>query len=139
MRASAAAEAAGFPTVSLVTEGFLSQAKAVNAGLGMAGLGLAMLPGHVDTQTDDELERAILSVTLDEVQRSLTGGIETVTAAEREPAPTEIVFRGTYREVNAHFLEREWSDGLPIFPPTLEEVQRFLEFTALPPEKVLGV
>jgi len=42
-----------------------------------------------------------------------------------EPAAREIVFRGTFEEVNAYFYEREWSDGLPIVPPTIERSRSF--------------
>ena len=56
-----------------------------------------------------------------------------------EPTAREIVFRGTFEEVNAHFYERQWSDGLPIVPPTLEKIQEFLSFTTRAPEESLGI
>jgi hypothetical protein len=56
-----------------------------------------------------------------------------------EPGAREIVFRGTFEEVNAHFYEREWSDGLPIVPPTLEKIQEFLSFTDRDPDESLGI
>ena len=52
LRASAVAERIGIPTVSLVCEGFVPQARATAAGLGMPNLAEAILPGHVDAQTD---------------------------------------------------------------------------------------
>ena len=36
------------------------------------------------------------------------------------------------------YLERGWSDGLPIIPPTLERVAAMLEGSGLPPDRVLG-
>jgi hypothetical protein len=56
-----------------------------------------------------------------------------------EPAEREIVFRGSFEEVNAYFYEREWSDGLPIVPPTLEKIEEFLSFTERDPKETLGV
>lgn len=36
------------------------------------------------------------------------------------------------------YLERGWSDGLPIIPPTPERVAAMLEGSGLPPDRVLG-
>ena len=49
------------------------------------------------------------------------------------------MFQGTFEAVNAHFYEREWSDGLPIVPPTLEKIQEFLSFTDRAPDDLLGI
>ena len=54
-------------------------------------------------------------------------------------SPRAIVFKGTLLEVNDHFQERVWSDGLPIIPPTLECVDAFLSFTDRPPGEVIGL
>jgi hypothetical protein len=67
------------------------------------------------------------------------GSPDEAPAAESEPGEREIVFAGTFEEVNEHFLRNQWSDGLPIVPPTLEKVEAFLEFTDRPPDEVLGV
>ena len=55
-----------------------------------------------------------------------------------EPNLTDIVFKGTFEEVNEYFYSNEWSDGLPIVPPTLEKVQEFLKFTDRSPDDVIG-
>ena len=44
-----------------------------------------------------------------------------------------------FDEVNRLFLERGWSDGLPIVPPTEERVAAMVDVVGLPPEEVLGV
>ncbi len=49
------------------------------------------------------------------------------------------MFSGTFEEVNAHFYEREWSDGLPIVPPTPDKIRAFLDFTDRDPDETLGV
>ncbi|MBI3966526.1 MAG: hypothetical protein HY329_12910, partial [Chloroflexi bacterium] len=56
-----------------------------------------------------------------------------------EPAPNTIVFEGTLREVQEHFHQNMWTDGLPIIPPTLEAVEEFLQFTDRCPDELLGV
>ena len=50
LRASAACEAAGYPTSSLTCEGFMKQAAATSIGLGMPNITLAMVPGHIGTK-----------------------------------------------------------------------------------------
>jgi len=124
LRASALAEELGVPSVSLTCEGFLGQAATTAAGLGMPNLPVARVPGHVDVQTAEELRRNVLGVTVDEVIQGLTAAPEEA-ADVVEPSPTEIVFEGTYDEVNRHFYENGWSDGLPIVPPTGERVREF--------------
>src|SRR5437870_5349475 len=34
--------------------------------------------------------------------------------------------------------ERGWSDGLPVIPPSVDRVERFLACTSRPPEEIVG-
>ena len=138
MRASAACELAGVPTSSLVCEGFIGQAGTTSAGLGLPNLPLALVPGHVGNQSDEEMKQHVLDVTLDAVVANLLEAPEDAPAFD-EPSPREIVFEGSFEEVNRHFYECEWTDGLPIVPPTAEKVEEFLAFTDRDPDEVLGV
>ena len=137
LRASAVAERIGIPTVSLVCEGFVPQARATAAGLGMPNLAEAILPGHVDAQTDQEL-RANVGRAADAVARGLTVAPDPG-LAEEEPGPRDIVLRGNLDEVNELFYEHQWSDGLPIVPPTIDRVERFLAQTTREADEELGV
>jgi hypothetical protein len=138
VRASAAAEQAGVPSVSLTCEGFLGQAATTAAGLGMPNLPTALVPGHVDAQSAEELRRNVAAVTVDAVIQGLTVAPDEAVDLV-EPDPGEIVFEGTADEVNRLFYENGWSDGLPIVPPTVERVERFLRFTDRAPDEELGV
>lgn len=42
--------------------------------------------------------------------------------------PRTPVFSGTIDDVNRHFADMKWSDGLPIVPPTMERIDEFLRF-----------
>jgi hypothetical protein len=137
LRVSAIAEAAGVPTSSLCCEGFLGQAKTTSVGLGFPNLALATVPGHVDVQTEADLKRNVLAVTVEHVIRNLTGEIASVTAT-RDPDPQEIVFEGSFEDVNRLFLENGWSDGLPVVPPTKAKIAEFLAFTDHKPDEVIG-
>lgn len=137
LRVSAIAEEAGVPTSSLCCEGFLGQAKTTSVGLGYPNLALATVPGHVDVQTAEELRANVLGTTVEHVIRNLTAEIAAVQVAA-DPGPDEIVFEGSFEDVNRLFLENGWSDGLPIVPPTKEKIAEFLAFTDLPPDHAIG-
>ena len=139
LRASAVAERAGVPTASLVCEGFRGQAATTATGLGLPGLPTALVPGHVDVQSVEELRRNVAAVTVDAVIRNLTEAPPRAGAAVVEPAPADIAFEGDLDEVNRFFYENDWSDGLPIVPPTPERVAEFLRFCEQPSETELGV
>ena len=127
------------PTASLVCEGFRGQAATTATGLGLPGLPTALVPGHVDVQSADELRQNVAAVTVDAVIRNLTEAPARVGVAAVEPAPDDVVFEGTLDEVNRFFYENDWSDGLPIVPPTPDRVAEFLRFCDRPGETSLGV
>jgi len=138
LRASEVCERAGFPTSSLVCEGFLGQAAATSVGLGMPNLAVAMIPGHPGAQSMEELRANVAQVTAQQVIDNLLNEPE---AQEQrpEPAARDIVFRGSFEEVNAFFYERQWSDGLPIVPPNIDKIEQFLSFTDRDRNEVLGI
>ncbi len=138
LRASEICERAGYPTSSLVCEGFLSQAAATSVGLGMPNMPVATIVGHPGAQSSGEIRANARAVTAAEVIANLTVQPEEITF-EPEPGPYDIVFSGSFEEVNEHFIENEWSDGLPIVPPTREKIEQFLSFTDRKPEDTLGV
>jgi hypothetical protein len=59
--------------------------------------------------------------------------------SERGPAASVFTFAGSYDEIDAHYQERGWTDGLPIVPPTEARVHAFLGQTARDPREVVGV
>ncbi len=138
LRVSAVAEKAGIPSATLVCEGFVRQAKATSVGLGTPDLPLAVVPGHPDVQSRDELTQNVARVTLEQVVRCLTNATAMEDSAA-EPDPQAIVFEGSFDAVNRHYYDKLWSDGLPIVPPTRARIESFLAFTDRKPNDVLGV
>jgi hypothetical protein len=138
LRASAAAEEAGVPSVSLTCEGFIGQAATTATGLGLPSLPVAIVPGHVDVQTVDELRANVFGVTVEGVVQGLTAAPEKASELV-EPEPGEVVFEGTPDEINRFFYENGWSDGLPIVPPTAARVEAFLRHTDRDADEELGV
>ena len=138
MRASAACETGGIPSSSLVCEGFVRQAAATSVGLGIPNMPIATIPGHPGAQSQEELRRNILEVTLEQVIANLTR-TPTVGSENREPGAREIIFKGGFDAVNRFFYKNQLNDGLPIVPPTQEKVEAFLRFTDRHPDDALGI
>lgn len=140
LRAAAAAETAGFPSVSLVCEGFLGQARATGKGLGFTGIPVARLVGHVDAQTTDEMLAHFHAVTVDEVIAGLVGSESgAASTTELEPGAQDVVLSGSIDEITLEFTERGWSDGLPFVPPTRERVLAFFDHTPHAVDASLGL
>lgn len=139
MRASIAAEAAGIPSVSLICEGFEGQARATGRGYGYDDLAIAVTTGHVDTQSFEEMVQNFMADTFDQVVDGLTQSIANSRQASSEPSALDICANGTIDEINRTFIANDWSDGLPIIPPTRARIEAMIEMSGHDPWKVLGV
>lgn len=127
------------PTVSLVCEGFERQAVATGRGLGFDRLPLAVLRGHVDAQSAEEMIASFLESTVDQVVAGLTTAIEWDEAGTAEPSALDVVASGTIDEIHRTFVAHGWSDGLAIVPPTRPRVEAFVGAWGHDPFRVLGV
>jgi hypothetical protein len=107
--------------------------------MGMENLAIASYPGVILTDSKEELSRKVKEVLMENLVKGLGETVAGSTDAENEPGPRDIVFEGTYEEVNELFLEKSWTDGLPIAPPTPEKVAEFLKFTNRDPDEVIAV
>ena len=124
--------------MSLVCEGFERQAAATARGLGFDGLALAVLRGHVDSQSYDEMISALITHTIDQIVTGLTVEVAEGESAVREPTALEVAASGSIDEINRVFRERGWSDGLPIVPPTRERVEAFIAPSGNDPWRIVG-
>ena len=138
LRVSAACEKAGIPAVTIVCEGFARQAKATSRGLGFAALPLSVMPGHTGVQSPDEIRHNVRQLALAQVVEGLLRTLDQ-TADTAEARSGDCVFTGTFDQVNEYFYAQGWSDGLPIVPPTIEKVKRFLAFTDRDPFETLAI
>ena len=123
-----------------IDEGFTQSARAIGKQAGI-DLRVATYPGVISTHDRATVAKNIEDVLVDQIVAQLTAREATVedSADNAEPDDREIVFKGTFEEVNEHFQRNQWSDGLPIVPPTLEKVEAFLRHTDRAPGEVLGV
>jgi len=137
LRAAAIAERAGVPSVSIVTTPFMQQAAVVMKGVGMPGLPIAEYPGVPMTDGPDTV-RAKVEALMEQIVEGLAKPAVTTATPSVEPEPRDLVFRGTLDEVQDFFYRSLWTDGLPVIPPTIPRVERFLEFTKRAPGDVIG-
>ncbi len=94
---------------------------------GISGLPVVSFPGAFSVETEETFREKFRESVFDDVIAKLIGP-----TAEEIPSPIrgdeKFVFAGTYEQVNEAFLENQWTDGLPIVPPTLEKVKEFLKY-----------
>ena len=138
MRVSVAAERLGFPTAPIICGSFAQQASLSAAGSGMSSLPISAYPGHVNLHRFEELQKNVETVLIDQVIEALSVQPKEAELPS-EPGLRDTVFKGTFEEVNEFFYAKEWSDGLPIVPPTMEKVEEFLKFARRAPDEVIGV
>jgi hypothetical protein len=137
-RASVVPEQNGIPSVVMVCKSFDISAELTAQGRGTYNLPKAIFGRHIDTFTTSELEEHVRTSILEQVVTALTVQPPDAKPKAAEPNLTNIVYKGTFKEVNEYFYSNEWSDGLPIVPPTVETVQEFLKFTDRSPGDVIG-
>ena len=136
-------EAAGIPAVGIACRGFVSTTEMVARYEGISAPRVVEYPPpnvavQNAAQVDDYAEKLA-----DEIITALT-----VQTRQASPATAvagglgragEVVFRGTLDEVNDRFIEKVWTDGLPVMPPTRAAVDSMLRFTDRDPGEILGV
>jgi hypothetical protein len=139
VRASIAAEAEAVPTVSIVCDGFDLQGKYTAAGLGYGALPFAVYPGHTNIESSQSLALNVRNVLIEQIIDGLTVQPDVSKIQDEEPDKTDIIFEGNFEGINDYFSIKEWSDGLPIVPPTIEKVEDFLNYTDRSPDEIIGI
>ena len=128
-----AAEYLGIPAVAIAAPTFTEQVFYTSTNNGVPAPRVAEYPGAFASHTTDELIKNTREVLWPQIVKALTTPITAEELARSTKANQgglrDDVFYGTYREVNDHFREMNWSDGLPIVPPTFEMVSEFLRYT----------
>jgi hypothetical protein len=114
------------------------QGRTFAKALGVPNLTIAEYPGVIMTHTADELRRNVREILVPNIIDGLAKPVP-VAMKITEPEREDVVFRGTLDEVQEHFDEQLWSDGLPVIPPTLDRVRAFLRFTERDAAEVLGI
>lgn len=129
----------GIPAVVVTVTGFKKVAQEAAKAAGVEGMAIAEYPGAVGVHLS-EIRDKIKNVLFDQIVAGLTKPEKWVSPGPGSDCdPREIVSRGTLEEVNQFFLQNEWTDGLPIIPPTLERVEKFLRWTDYAPDAEIAI
>lgn len=141
MRPAVEAEKLGIPGVVITTTGFTKIARAVAKAEGMSDVRIAEYPGAVGVHAEDLVEKNVENVLfgriVDELMRAPSAGASGT--SETIGKAGEIVFEGSFEQINDYFTSREWTDNLPVIPPTVEKVQEFLKHTNRAPDETIAV
>ncbi|MCC6203100.1 MAG: hypothetical protein IT494_08870 [Gammaproteobacteria bacterium] len=119
--------------------GFADLGRLTGMTQGIPALQVAVYPGPFDLHTDDELKHNATREVVPQIVRALTDPLPEAAAEKMKPARDAIAFTGTLEQINRHFAERGWSDGMAIVPPTVERIQEFLRYTSYPPDEEIAV
>ena len=140
---SIAAEYLGIPTVTVGAPTFIAQIHSTGVNRGVPVLRTAKYPGAFAPHSEEELRRNTREILWPQVEEALTAPI---TQAEADQYATagkrpydEVVYTGTFEEVQEFCQINEWTDGLPVTPPTDAAVWEYLRFTPYDPSEVLGI
>jgi hypothetical protein len=132
-------ERLGIPTVTVMTSPFMELARTVPAGEGFGEAcfvevppPIGMLPSSdVKEMAERSFERILHAATLWRPSAAA--------ATQRAAYPAAVFeFTGTVEDLNTHFIEKRWSLGLPLLPPTPDRVNEMLRGTSRGPDEVLG-
>ena len=138
-----AAEYIGIPAVAIAAPTFTEQVFYTSTNNGVPAPRVAEYPGAFASHTTDELIKNTREVLYPQIVKALTTPITAEELARsakgNQGGLRDDIFFGTYQEVNDHFREMDWSDGLPIVPPTFEKVSEFLSFTDMKWDETVAV
>jgi hypothetical protein len=137
--ATVLAEQIGIPAVAVTNPGFYKQARIMSQEAGIPSLQVAVYPDPFDLETDAQLKEKSVKILVPQIIDALTKAIPASTVAPEKRNNREVVFTGTLDQINRHFAQKGWSDGLSITPPTNERVEEFLKYTAYPPDQEIAV
>ena len=101
LRAAAVIEKLGIPTASIIGSGFLKQAEVITKGLGVP-LAIGVYPGPPMMDSEEVLTRKVAETLAPGLLTGLTCDAPRVADTAAEPAPGQVVFSGTFDEVQEH-------------------------------------
>lgn len=138
-----AAEMLGIPTVTIGAANFIAQIHSTGVNRGVPVLRTAEYPGAFSAHTEDQLRQNAREVLFPQIVEGLTKPIEQAEidlyANDGKRPYDEIVYYGSLSEVQEFCSVNDWTDGLPILPPTDEAVREYLRYTPYEAGDVLGI
>lgn len=106
---------------------------------GVPDVPLVEYPGAVGVD-HAEIRNKVETVLFDRIVSALTKPVKSQAPRKLEAWNSKtIVFTGSFQQINDYFSEKEWTDGLPVVPPTMERVEQFLKYTDRSRDEVIAV
>lgn len=140
---SIAAEYIGIPAVTVGAPTFIAQIHSTGVNRGVPVLRTAEYPGAFAAHPEEELRRNAREILWPQIEQALLRPIMPEEmleyAAEGKRPYDEIVYTGTYSEVQEFCRINGWTDGLPVVPPTNALIQEYLRFTPYEASEQLGI
>jgi hypothetical protein len=135
-------ERRGIPTVLFTAQTFVHDAHRSAASFGLAGLPLAVVPLPFTNQKPGDVHR-MAEAAFDEVLAGLTRPVEAPKAVARPTLEERFHYEAddlldAWGRMQADFLQRGWSDGFPLVPPTPRAVEALLRGTKRSPGDVVA-
>jgi len=142
-----ALERAGVPAVGIVASSFVRAWQSCVDGWGQPSTAFVTIP-HATTGQQADFIHKMVDEQIDAIIRGLTTlptGVAATGGSQGGGKSTEIFTvemdetPGGLDAVNRFLAERDWSDGLPVVPPTPAAVEQMLRGTKRQPQDVLMV
>ena len=138
-----AAEYIGIPAAAVGAPTFIAQIRATGVSRGVPVIRTAEYPGAFASHSEEELRRNTRETVWPQIVSALTEPIRQEEADQyaldgKRPFD-EVIYTGTFDEVQEFCQVNGWTDGLPVVPPTDALVREYLRFTPYPEDEVLGV
>jgi hypothetical protein len=130
-------ETQGVPTVTICSNAFAGAAQAQAAGRGMARLPIVEIPHPMHTAPESlVLDRA--AAVAGNIARALTDGVDAPGAATVEAFEERFELDNDPAGLQEFFFQRGWSDGLPLVPPTADNVAAMVAAAGRPRDATVG-
>ena len=141
-----AVEKAGIPAVAIAARSFARAWQSCVDGWGQPSTAFVTIP-HATTGQQADFIRKMVDEQIDGIIRGLTelpavAGSKSSQAPSRETETFTVEMNNTpvgLDAVNRFFGERDWSDGIPVIPPTPAAVEQMLQGTRRQPQEVLMI
>ena len=131
----------GVPTVTIVTDQFVTLARGTQKSQGLTDMCFVTVPHPIGMLPKEQVDAKVDAAFGDIVKAATQWQpVKEKEAAQESPYPAKTFkFTGTYADVNKLFAKRKWSLSLPIIPPTVDRVREMLKGTKRAPSEVLWV
>ena len=127
------AEYLGIPSVIIAGPGFADQARYTARNNGVPVMRVAEYPGAFAADSGETLLKNTREILWPQIVEALTKPItaDEIACAEKSGSGDirDDVFYGSLEEIDEYFRRQNWTDGLPIVPPTYDKVTEFMKYT----------